>query len=182
MGGLLFMLMIGLILLPITVVLLILRVTSKKAVYVNAIGFLWLGVLAVIVLLEVISMFTKNKTVLQTDIYGEYIIDRSKYPGKQADWQYNSFRFEITPQNDFLFYRMDQGKVIQSYKGKVDFRDGYTSPRLVLKFDTLQLDIIERKPTLYRKPRGFSYVFKSSRFGNMFFKQGKWKPIEKQTD
>jgi hypothetical protein len=178
MGGFAFILIFGFILLPLTIVLAILRATSQKEVYGKAIGFIWLCVLGLIVFLTIFSELTNKKDLIQNDIYGEYIIDRSKYSGKQSDWQYNNFRFEITRQNDFLFYKTDKEKILKTYKGKVEFIDGFHSPRLLLKFDTSKLNILEQKPTLYRQVWTFYYVFNSSKFGNMFFTKGTWKPIK----
>jgi len=39
--------------------------------------------------------------------------------------------------------------------------------------------IIEEEPTLYRNVWSFYYVFKSQKFGNVFFKKGKWKALKK---
>jgi len=49
--------------------------------------------------------FTAKKTVTKKDIYGSYTIDRSKFAGQQADWQYNHFRFEITKDQQFFFIK-----------------------------------------------------------------------------
>jgi hypothetical protein len=37
------------------------------------------------------------------DIYGNYVIDRDICSGKQADWQYNHYRFKITEENKNIF-------------------------------------------------------------------------------
>ncbi|MBG7608084.1 MAG: hypothetical protein IZT59_08675 [Verrucomicrobia bacterium] len=31
-----------------------------------------------------------------SDIIGHYVIDRSKYPGANANWQYETYSFDIT--------------------------------------------------------------------------------------
>ena len=97
---------------------------------------------------------------------------------KQADWQYNHFRFEITKEDELLFYITDNEKIIKTYKEEVRFKSDYSSPHILLKSDSSLHHIIEEPPTLYRHVWSFYYVFESPKFGNVFFKKGHWKPIE----
>ncbi|GGF21443.1 hypothetical protein GCM10011383_36370 [Hymenobacter cavernae] len=119
-----------------------------------------------------------NRNIERDDLYGEYIIDRSKFPGRQADWQYNHFRFQITRDDKFYFYLMEEGKVVKVYTGAVSFLEDYVRPRLVLQINTPTYHIIEDNPTLYYTGSSFYYVFNSPKFGNVFFVKGDWKPID----
>lgn len=167
------------ILLPLTGILLLIWLFTKKRFFGKALGCIWLGVLALILLVVVIGVFTSKKELDKNDVYGHYVIDRTKFPGLQADWQYNHFRFEITKQNEFLFHITDKQTIKHTYKGKVKFLETYDRPRIVLEVDTPHHHIINNKPTLYRTIWSFYYVFKSPKFGNVFFTKGNWKPIEK---
>lgn len=60
---------------------------------------------------RIIDYFTTPINLEREDIYGEYVIDRNKYPGFQADWQCDHFRFEIT-KNDSIYFYVTEGKAI----------------------------------------------------------------------
>ncbi len=108
------------------------------------------------------------------DIRGAYIIDRDQFPGKQADWQYNHFRFEITDDDRFVFYETDKEKIIHTYRGHIEYNETYKTPRIKLLFNNERHHIIADNPTLYRNTWSFYYVFHSEKFGNVFFKKGEW--------
>lgn len=42
-------------------------------------------------------------TLEKEDICGKYVIDKSYFEGKNADWQFEHFSFEITKEHDFFF-------------------------------------------------------------------------------
>jgi hypothetical protein len=159
--------------------LLIAWIVSKKRIF----GKLLLSALAfpfvLFALVQVIGIFINKKNISHDDIYGTYIIDRSKFNSKQAMWQYNHFRFEITQKNRLLFYKTEKQKVVKTYTGTVTFIDGSAQPHIVLKADSPGYHLIDSMPTLYRKPFSFYYVFHSPRFGNVFFKKGNWEETDK---
>ncbi len=166
------------VLAPVTLVFLVTWLISRKIIVVKTLGLIWLIVFGMIFLLEIFHFFTAKKELTREDIYGSYIIDRTKYPGKQADWQYDHYRLEITKDNKFIFYQTGGGKN-KAYNGTVKFLEAYKEPRIILNVDTPGYHIINDKPTLYRTTWSFYYVFHSPKFGNVFFKKGKWKPISK---
>lgn len=177
MGSFFFGLFLLCILFPATAILAIVWRATGKSIWGKMIGMLW-GVIALLISVAmVLSIFTSKKELEKEDAYGEYVIDRTQFAGKQADWQYNHFRFEITEQDDFIFYVTEREKVIKAYKGKVVFLPAYNC-RIVLDVDTPRHHIIVDNPTLYRKVWSFYYVFNSPKFGNVFFKKGDWKEIE----
>lgn len=171
MGGFLFIIFIF----PLTIILAIIWLLTKHKFFGYLIGILWTGIFG----LYSFSAFWTKKELEKDDIYGEYVIDRTKFSGKQADWQYEHFRFEITKDNDFIFYQTDNDRIIRTYKGKIEFLEAYNKPRIVLHMDKLRHHIIEDKPTLYRQVWTFYYVFNSPKFGNVFFTKGQWKPLDK---
>lgn len=83
------------IIVPSTGILLLLWLITRKSIFGKIAGALWLGLISLIVLFCILSVFNSKKEIDKDDIYGEYIIDRNKCAGKQADWQYNHYRFKI---------------------------------------------------------------------------------------
>jgi len=124
------------------------------------------------------SYFTTPITLEQKDIYGEYVIDRTRFPSYQADWQFNHFRFEITNQDSIYFCVTEGNKILQTYKGTIAFPPAYKKPSLVINIDEPRHHLIEDYPTLYREVRNFYYVFNLPKFGNVFFTKGAWETID----
>jgi amino acid transporter len=134
--------------------------------------------IGLVALLYTLSFLTRQMTVSEDDTYSEYIIDRDMFKGKQADWQYDHYRFEIKKDKTFLFHVTDKEKVLRTYTGYVTFHAPHVSSRIAIHMDLPTYHIIETNPTLYRDIWSFYYVFESKYYGNMFFKKGKWEPIE----
>jgi len=61
----------------------------------------------------------------QQDIYGDYIIDWDKFPGKQADWQYDNFKFSITENDQLIFKARIYDNVWKFDTVKVSYSSGY---------------------------------------------------------
>ena len=173
-------LLLVLILLSISTILLVITwLFTKKKIFIKIMAFIWLGFLGLLLLLSIVSIFTTKKEITKDDIYGEYIIDRNKCSGKQADWQYNHYRFKITEDNKIYFYITENEKVIKTITGTVEIKEYYRpSPRLKIDFDEPRFHILKENPTLYREIWTFYYVFYSDKFDNMFFTKGKWKSID----
>ncbi|MGB1039675.1 MAG: hypothetical protein ACPGVD_02230 [Flavobacteriales bacterium] len=129
-----------------------------------AIGGLWLN-----------NILTSKMKVERHDIIGSYVIDRNKYSGFQADWQYNHYRFEIFEDNTIEFYVTENEHIAKTYRGKVIFAGGRHS--LIIKMEDKDFHVTKKRPALYRLPWSFYYVFHSEKFNNMFFIKGKWKAI-----
>lgn len=135
-------------------------------------------------LLWITESYFKPMIVTQQDIYGTYVIDTEKFPGKQADWQYENFRFTITQNNELIFeshiydnkWRADTVKVSYS-SGYFDLdKNEYCNRKIRIHSDSTSHHIIRDNPTLYRESfNSFYYVFESEKFGNVFFRKGQWK-------
>lgn len=142
----------------------------------------WLIVIGLVIciplLLFALSPLWTEISVSKKDNRGTYIIDREMFKGKQADWQYNHYRFEIKEDNTFLFYVTDKEKIIKTYKGYVTFHAPHVSTRIAIHMNEPSHHILESNPTLYRDIWSFYYVFESKHYGNMFFKKGEWKKID----
>jgi hypothetical protein len=167
------------IILPLTIILLLVWLISRKKIFEKTVLLIWIGIFGLIALVSILKVFTDKKELDQDDIYGEYIIDRTKFSGEQSDWQYNHFKFEIKEDNTILFYEIENDKILKTHKGTVGFHSAYKRPRIIIDIDKPRHHIIENKPTLYRSIWSFYYVFESPKFGNVFFTKGKWKPIDK---
>ena len=166
-----------LILLPISGVFLILWASSKEGRYGKMLFVVWGGVICLILVSLAIQFFTTKRVVKRSDIYGEYIIDRTKFVGRQTDWQYNNFRFEITTNNKLIFYRINKDQILYSDTARVEFLEQYRNNRIRIMRDSTMHHIVDDEPTLYRNVWSFYYVFQSPKFGNVFFKKGKWESI-----
>jgi hypothetical protein len=173
-----FNLLFVLIILPISGILIILWATTQKKLFGELLGLIWVGMIGLVILISILQIFTTKKRVKKPNIYGEYIIDRSKFPGEQANWQYENFRFEITKRKELIFHQTAGRKTIASDTAKIEFLEQYVNDRIRIKKDSSMHHIIEEEPTLYRSIWSFYYVFESPKFGNVFFKKGKWKPIK----
>ncbi|PTM03699.1 MAG: hypothetical protein DA405_09715, partial [Bacteroidetes bacterium] len=75
------------IVLPLTAVLLLIWLITRKKVFRVVLILIWSGLLGLIFLSSLLRPFF-NKIELDRENYtGEYIIDRSYFAGQQADWQ-----------------------------------------------------------------------------------------------
>ena len=143
---------------------------SILAIYAFGIGF--------IIIMSIISTLSKKKVLEKSDFYGEYTIDRNYFSGKQADWQYNNFQFEIKENDSIYFYVTDGERINETYKGTISTLAPYKSARLVIEMEKPTHHILTSNPTIYREAWDFFMVFKSPRFHNMYFRKGKWEKIE----
>lgn len=131
-----------------------------------------------IIIMLIIGILGKKKVLEKSDFYGEYTIDRNYFSGKQADWQYNNFRFEIK-ENDSMYFYVTDGEIInETYKGTISTLVPYKSARLVIEMKNPNHHILTSNPTIYREAWGFFMVFKSPKFNNMYFRKAEWKIIE----
>jgi len=102
-------------------------------------------------------------------IPGCYRIDRSFYPGSNADWQYRLFQFEITPNHEYLFHeRLGDGSVKTTMGRVVYYRN---SPPFLFRIEGGSLhSLVDEYPSHYRGNFRFYFVFET-RFGNMFWRK-----------
>ena len=123
--------------------------------------------------------FLSRKKVLErSDFYGEYTINRNFFSGKQANWQYNNFRFEIKENDSIYFYATDRETINQLYKEKISTLTRSKSAKLLIEMEKPTHHVLTSNPTIYREPWDFYMVFKSPKFHNMYFRKNKWKRIE----
>ena len=172
-----FNLLVILIIIPIIGVLLVSWLISGKKEVGTMLLFIIIGFIAFEILVAGLKWIRSKRNLDRGDIYGEYVIDRTKFPGKQADWQYNNFRFEIKENDSIYFHETIGAQIQKTYKGKISFKKYYKQPRLVIEMNKPGHHIFSDNPTLFRTRWSFYYVFKSPKFYNVFFKKGKWESI-----
>ena len=114
----------------------------------------------------------------KNDFYGEYVVDRDFFSGKNADWQYSRYRFEIKENDSLYFYLIDEGKVLSTYVVAVQEVISYSSARLKVVKNTPSYHVLNSNPTIYREAWGFYMVLNSPFYGNMFFRKGGWDSIK----
>jgi hypothetical protein len=173
-----FNLLFSFILLPLTVMLFIIWATSKKRIFGKILGMIWIGVTALVVVSLITSTLTEKKVLEKKDYYGNYIIDRDFFPGKQANWQYETFRFEIKQDDKIYFYVTNKERILKTYIGGISTLTPYNSERLVINMQQPTIHILKTNPTIYRSTWSFYMVFYSDKFNNMYFKKGNWKQID----
>ncbi len=166
------------LILPLSVLLVLIWGFSRKSIFGKLLMGLWGGIVLFVLFILTFEYLTSKIVLEKKDYYGEYIIDRNYFKGEQADWQYNSFRFEITPNDSIYFYVTDQRRIIKTYKGVIETVSPYGSERLVVKMDEPNHHVLTSSPTVYRKSWSFFLVFNSPKYYNMFFRKGKWKKIK----
>lgn len=131
--------------------------------------------LLVVALLSMWVWLQSKVKLEKEDIYGTYRVDPDLYPGPQADWQRDHYNLTIAEDGTIaLRERYDNGGT-QTFTGRYEFVEGYASaPRLRIPNDVYTHHVVSDSPTLYRESWGFYYVFKSHRYGNMFFRKESW--------
>ena len=166
------------IVMPLSALLLIIWLITKKSIFGKILFGIWGLIILLVIFASVAKPFVEKKELKKKDYYGEYVIDRSYFKGKQADWQYDHFRFEITKGDSIFFYVTEKEKVIKIFKGTITTLKPYSSERLVIKMEQPTHQILTTNPTIYRDIWDFYLVFNSPEFYNMFFRKGEWKEIK----
>jgi hypothetical protein len=169
-----------LILLPLTGILLLVWLITRKKIFGKTLGIIWLSIIGLAVLASLGKTLTSTKELEKKDYYGHYIINRDFFPGKQADWQYDKFRFEIKENDSIYFYVKEKEKILNVYRGYITTTNpnDYISERLIIDMVQPTHHIMTSNPITYRSTRDFYLVFYSPKFNNVYFKKGEWKPIK----
>jgi len=166
-----------------TVLLLLARWVTGNKIFGKIVGYFWLSLIGSVILLIILTttihIFLDQKALSKNDYYGEYVVNRNYFHGKQADWQYENFRFEIKENDSLYFYVTNKEKVIKTYRGTISTTDPRQnlSERLIIKMNEPIHHVMSTNPTTYRGVWDFNLVFYSPKFNNVFFKKGKWKPL-----
>ena len=161
-----------------TGVLLVTWLLTQKKIFGKILEVLWLGIFGLVFLLMIFQWLGSQKELKQKNYYGQYVVNRNYFKGEQADWQYNTFRFEIKDNDSIFFYVTDKEKILKTYRGTITTTTQYRSARLKINMEQPTHHIMSSNPTTYRNTWSFYLVFYSPKFNNVFFKKGKWKRID----
>jgi len=175
---LLFLLIIS----PIFLWILFFCINNYKKIIGKIILLLFLLGFFLFVSLWTISVVNQKINLDKDDYYGRYIIDRNYFKGKQTDWQYDHFRFEITKDDSIFFYITEKEAITKTFKGVITNVKPFSSERLVIKMEKPTHHILTSNPTIYRGTWDFFMVFNSPQYYNMFFRKGKWNNIKENSD
>jgi hypothetical protein len=165
------------ILVPLTGILVFTWLLTRKKIFGILLGLMWLGVFGLVILSGTVKTLSTKKELDKNDYYGQYIVNRDYFPGRQSDWQYNNFRFEIKENDSMYFHVTDKEKIVKTYHGTITTTKPYSSERLVLSMDQPTHHILTSNPTTYRSAWSFYLVFYSPKFNNVYFKKGQWTPL-----
>lgn len=164
---------------PLTVILLLAWLVTKNKIYGKIVGFFWLSLFGIFIFGTIIRIMTDKTELDKKDYFGEYIVNREYFKGKQTDWLYDNFRFEIKDNDSIYFYVTDKEKILKTYSGTITTTKPFSSERLIIKMEQPTHHILTSYPTTYRSAWSFYLVFNSPKFNNVYFKKGQWIPIEK---
>ena len=135
-------------------------IATKKKSSLKILGFIWILTIVVIVAASINSHYRTPMRLTKTDITGDYRIDTNFFPGRNANWQFDHYRFTITPTDSIFFYVTNRDTIIRIFREKIEYSSG--PPDLwAIKSDT-HYHVIKYGPTLYRGHNKFYYVFKSA--------------------
>jgi|GEM_PF-2952344 len=127
-----------------------------------------------------VVLFTTPMQVDPCDVYGEYVIDRRMFPGKNAEWQYATYRLEITEDDVLKLYQFNDNVLEKSHEVPVILLRHYRNTRLKLKPENVpRHHLLREQPIMVRRPWSFYYVFHSPHYGNMYFRKKGWWPYWK---
>jgi hypothetical protein len=141
----------------------------KKATYLKVAV---IGCVTVLTLYCVASIAKEQRAPLRLrkiNIVGEHRVDTSFFPGVNARWQHDHYRFVILPSDTIVLSVKDRRNVETTFKRKLVFVPG--PPDLWQVIDRTHYHLWSGGPTLYRGHHRFYYVFRSRHYGNMFFRK-----------
>ena len=131
---------------------------------------LWGLTILLFVVSIIANRYSRPVRLTKTDIIGDYRIDTTFFTGTNAKWQYDHYRFTITPSDSIYFYLTKKDTVIRTFRKKISYSSG--PPDLwKVHSDTTTYHVIKYPPTLFRGQKKFYYVLKSDQYGNIFFRK-----------
>ncbi len=167
------------IIVPSIGILLVIWLLTKKEIFGKSVGAILIAILGLALLSNIVQWLTAKTKLNKKDYYGQYIVNRTYFKGKQADWQYESFRFEIKDNDSIYFYVTNKEEILKTYRGIITTTTSSNSERLIINMEQPTHHIMTSNPTTYRSAWKFYLVFYSQKFNNVYFKKGQWKPIDK---
>ena len=142
---------------------------NREIVHLKRIAIIWLTPISFILVLIFLSWMSSLTSVDRAKIIGSYAVDDNFYPGENAVWQKKHYRFEVRPDDTFvLFERLGDGSD-RPYFGKITWANEAIEKWSI----TMEIPhhVVDEHPVLYRERFGFYYVFRTKKFGNMFYRK-----------
>ena len=152
-----------------TVGLLIYFAATENKTALKILGSVWIVAIVVGATSLIREHYQTPLRLTKQEIIGNYRIDKRFYPGKNTDWQYDHYRFTITPTDSIYFYLTNKNTILKTFKGKLKYSSG--PPDLWSIQSDTTYHVIKYRPLLHRGNRKFYYVFHSDIYGNMFFRK-----------
>jgi hypothetical protein len=142
---------------------------TKRVIALKILGMLWGSAILIFAISSVIGNRRMPIRLTKEDIVGEYRIDTTFFPGANARWQYDHYKFFITGNDSIHFIVMKEKEIpIQVYRHRITYTAG---PPALWSIVADTSDHLINQPILYRGHNKFYYVFRSKKFGNMFFRK-----------
>jgi len=154
-----------------TVGLLIYFFATKKKIALKLLAGLWAVTICIFCLGLFLENFRRPISLTKQVIFGEYRIDTTFYPGINSKWQYEHFKFTITPEDSLTFYLTRKDTIFKTYTYKLKYSSGL--PDLWSVVNDTAYKLLKHPPILYRGHKKFYYVIRSDNYGNMFFRKQK---------
>ena len=142
---------------------------TKNIFHLKKIAIIWLTPAVFLGSIIFILWLKKPIPITKERIIGSYEIDTNFYPGANSQWQKENFRFEVTANSQFVLYEKQKDNSERKYLGEIAW-DMAPPAKWSIKM-TEPHQVVDAHPELYRSNKRFYYVFKSKRFGNMFFRK-----------
>jgi hypothetical protein len=136
------------ILLPLTGIFALIWLVTRNKIWGRIIGYFWFGLFCLFILGTVIRLLTDKKKLDRNDYTGQYIVSRSFFAGRQSDWQYDHFRFEIKANDSIFFYVTNKEKIIKTYRGTIKTTEAnqHSSKRLIINMEQPTHHILTSDP------------------------------------
>ena len=154
-----------------SIVLLVLYfVMHRRKAFLYAIFAIWVPQILFALIVGIIIWINQPRPLTTDVLIGNYVIDTTFFRGKNAEWQKHTFRLCLSKDSLILYEKLADGSEKQ-FRGKVSWESGPPAKWSVSMIDAHH--VVDPHPTLYRTTNGhkFYYVFKSKKFGNMFFRK-----------
>jgi len=142
---------------------------TQHIFHLKKIAIIWLTPAVFLGTITFILWLKKPIPITKERILGSYEIDTSFYPGANSHWQKENFRFEVTANSQFVLYEKQKDNSERKYLGETLWDMGPPAKWSIKMKEAHH--VVDEHPVLYRSSKHFYYVFKSKRFGNMFFRK-----------
>lgn len=149
----------------------ILFLSDENSSIVNKI--LLFGISGFVVLFFLPFVFNSDGGIKESRIIGKYVVNTNVLPGKNADWQYEHYKLEVTKDKYLVVSFYDKGTLMSKDSVEYTFVKRFVSDRIKI-LGPSQHHFFQDNPTLYRKGSSFTYRFFSKKYGNVYFRKKKW--------